>query len=168
MILRIVDVLTVIAEQSERESELNKADVFGILEILRLFADEYHQGKEEATLFPAFTAVCDRAEVEAIRYMINEHDEDRFISRAMENAVRQSSPSDFATQARRLSEILRAHIYKEDHILFELVNKSLSTADDERILAEFEAFDKKFRSPQHDRLLHRLEMLEWKYRPAAA
>jgi hypothetical protein len=44
-------VLIAIAEESERTSELNKPDVFGILEILRLIGDEYHQGKEEKALF---------------------------------------------------------------------------------------------------------------------
>jgi hemerythrin-like domain-containing protein len=168
VILRILDVLITIAEESERNSQLNKADVFGILEILRLFGDEYHQGKEETALFPTFTSVCDQAEVEAIRHMIHEHDEDRSLTEAMEDAVRRSSPADFAMHARRLDEMLRTHIFKEDKILFELVNNSLSAADDESIVAAFEAFDKAFKSPRHDRLLHRLQMLEWKYLRVAA
>src|SRR5262245_18417991 len=168
VLLRIVDVLIAIADESERNSQLNRADVLGILEILRLFADEYHQGKEERALFPMFTAVCDRAEVDAVRHMLHEHDDDRSLTEAMENAVDQSNPADFAIHARRLDEILRTHVFKEDNILFEIVNNSLSDADDQRILAEFDAFDKAFKSLRHDRLLHRLQMLEWKYSHVAA
>jgi hemerythrin-like domain-containing protein len=167
VILRIADVLIAIAEESEQKSQLKREDVLGILEILRLFGDEYHQGKEERALFPVFTAVCDRAEVDAIRHMIHEHDEDRSLLAAMEDAVDQSNPADFAAHARRLDEILRMHIFKEDNILFEIVNSSLSDADDQRILAGFEVFDKAFKSPRHDRLLHRLQMLERRYLPVA-
>jgi hemerythrin-like domain-containing protein len=167
VILRIADVLIAIAEDSEK-TQLNREDVSAILEILRLFGDEYHQGKEEGALFPVFTAVCDRAEVDAIRHMIHEHDEDRSLLVAMKDAVDQSNAADFATHARRLDEILRMHIFKEDNILFEIVNSSLSEADDQRVLAGFEVFDRAFKSPRHERLLHRLQMLERKYLPAAA
>lgn len=167
VILRIADVLIAIAQESEQKSQLNTEDVAGILEILRLFGDEYHQGKEERALFPVFTAVCDRAEVEAIRHMLHEHEEDRSLLAAMEEAVHQSNPADFAKHARQLDEILRMHIFKEDNILFEIVNSGLSDADDQRVLAGFEIFDKTFKSPRHDRLLHRLQMLERKYLPVA-
>jgi hemerythrin-like domain-containing protein len=59
------------------------------------------------------------------------------------------------------------HIFKEDNILFEIVNSGLSDTDDRRVLAGFEIFDKAFESPRHDRLLHRLQMLERKYLPVA-
>src|SRR5262245_4991697 len=167
-ILRIVDVLTAIAEESERVSQLNITDVVGILEILRVIGDEYHQGKEEAALFPVFTKVCDRTEVEAVRHMLHEHDEDRFLIAAMEHAVHQSNVADFALHARKLADLQQTHAYKEDTILFEIVNRSLSYADDQKVLAEFDAFDKAFKSQRHDRLLHRLQMLEWKYVRAAA
>ena len=163
IILRIVDVLVAIADESERKSQLNAADVAGILEILRVFGDEYHQGKEEAGLFPVFTAVCDRTEVEAVRHMILEHDDDRFLIGALEDAARESNTADFTLHARKLAEIQRMHVYKEDNILFKIVNKSLSVENDQQILAAFRTFDDRFKSPRHDRLLHRLEMLEWKY-----
>lgn len=168
VILRIADVLIAIAQESERRSQLNKEDVFGILEILRQFGDEYHQGKEERALFPVFTAVCERDEVDAIRHMIHEHDEDRSLLESMEEALHQSNAADFAIHARRLDEILRMHIFKEDNILFEIVNSSLSDTDDQRILAGFEVFDKTFKTPRHDRLMHRLQMLEQKYLPVGA
>src|SRR5262249_4347092 len=105
---------------------------------------------------------------DAVRHMIHEHDEDRSLVQAMEDALHRSNTTDFELHARRLAEIQRTHIYKEDHLLFEIVNKSLSNADDQRVLKAFEAFDETSKSPRHDRLLHRLEMLEWKYVRTAA
>ena len=168
IIIRMTDVLIAIAEESERTSELNKPDVFGILEILRVIGDEYHQGKEEKALFPVFTRVCDRAELESVRHMLHEHEEDRSLIAAMEDAVHRSNPADFALHARLLADLQRKHACKEDTVLFEIVNKSLSNADDQKVLAEFDAFDKAFKSQRHERLLHRLQMLEWKYMPVAA
>src|SRR5262245_10416720 len=168
VIRRIVDVLIAIADESERTLQLNRTDVQGILEILRVFADEYHQRKEEKTLFPVFTAVCDRTEVEAVRHMIQELDEDRSLVAAMDHALRQSNAADFALHARRLAEIQRTHLDKEDDILFEIMNKSLSKADDQHVLEAFEVFDERFKSSRHGRLLHRLKMLECKYTHVAA
>jgi hemerythrin-like domain-containing protein len=168
IIIQITDVLIAIAEESERTSELNKSDVFGILEILRVIGDEYHQGKEEKALFPVFTKVCDRAEVEAVRHMLHEHDEDRSLIAAMEDAVHRSNIAEFALHARMLADLQRAHACKEDTVLFDMVNKTLSNTDDQKVLAEFDVFDKAFKSQRHERLLHRLQMLEWKYMPVAA
>jgi hemerythrin-like domain-containing protein len=161
-------VLIAIAEESERTSELNKPDVFGILEILRVVGDEYHQGKEEKALFPVFTQVCGRAEVEAVRHMLDEHNEDRSLIAAMEDAVHRSNVADFALNARLLAELERTHACKEDTVLFDIVNKTLSNTDDQKVMAEFDVFDKTFKSQRHERLLHRLQMLEWKYTPVAA
>ena len=57
-ILRAVDVLCAVGRQTSDGQDLNKEDINGLLEILRVFADEFHQGKEESALFPAFTAAC--------------------------------------------------------------------------------------------------------------
>jgi hemerythrin-like domain-containing protein len=167
-ILRIADMLTALADECERTSQMNKEDMFGILEILTVIGDEYHQSKEEKALFPVFTSVCDRSEIEAVRHILREHDDDRSLIHAMEDAVHRSDAADFAFHARHLADFQRAHVNKEDNILFEIVNRSLSKANDQQILREFEAFDDAFKSRRHDRLLHRLQMLEWKYSRVAA
>jgi hemerythrin-like domain-containing protein len=169
VILRSVEVLRTMARHATDTQQLNKQDVHGLLEVIRLYADDLHQGKEEGALFPVFTAKCDPREVDAIRHMLFEHEEDRALMEGIEDAVQRSHADDFADNALRLVEILRTHIYKEDNILFEMIDQQLSDEDDARILTEFEAFDREFDKRGSDRIRHRLRMLEWKYlsRPAA-
>jgi hemerythrin-like domain-containing protein len=59
--------------------------------------------------------------------------------------------------------MLRTHIYKEDNILFEMIDDTLSAEDDSRVLHGFEGFDRDFTARGYDKILHRLRMLEWKY-----
>jgi len=75
------------------------------------------------------------------------------------NALQRSDATEFSDLAIRLAEILRTHIYKEDNILFEIIDKSLSPDDDIRVVDQF-AFDREFKERGQDKLLHRLRMLE--------
>ena len=64
---------------------------------------------------------------------------------------------EFAQFAARLTDLLRNHIRKEDKILFEIVERSLTTEQDERVAAELNRFQI---SPD---LLTDLRRLEWTY-----
>jgi hemerythrin-like domain-containing protein len=156
--------MNVLSEMASKSNErLVNEDVFTILEILKAFADDLHQGKEEGALFPVFMACCSTSEANAVRHMIFEHNQDRSLMEGIEDAVRNSDAGTFAQYTNRLVEILRTHIYKEDSILFELVNKTLTAEDDNKVVAGFENYDRDFQQRGHDELLRRLQGLEWKY-----
>src|SRR5262245_33249501 len=94
-VLRVVDVLSEIARQAAAQ-EVSNHEIRAVVEIIRLFADEFHQGKEEGALFPVFTASCDRSVVDPIRYLLSEHEQDRSLMGGMEDALLRSRASDFA------------------------------------------------------------------------
>jgi hemerythrin-like domain-containing protein len=145
-----------------KDGTYNREDVEAILLILRVFGDDYHQAKEEGTLFPVFAAVCDRSEYAAVRHVLFEHEQDRSLIEGMEDAVHRSNAAQFAEYAQRLATILRNHIYKEDNILFEKINGALSKDDDARVVRDFEGFDREFQKKEQE-IMHRLRVLEWKY-----
>jgi hemerythrin-like domain-containing protein len=64
---------------------------------------------------------------------------------------------EFVHFADRLTSLIRTHIYKEDNILFEIAERSLSPEQDERVTAELNKFqiDPAF--------LADLRRLEWTY-----
>jgi hemerythrin-like domain-containing protein len=95
--------------------------------------------------------------------MLFEHEQDRSLIEGIDDALLRSNAADFSTHAGRLASILRTHIYKEDNILFEIVDHALSAEDDQQVIREFEAFDRDFTDRGHDKLLQRLRLLEWKY-----
>jgi hemerythrin-like domain-containing protein len=160
--LRMADVLDSMSTKARNEGTYNQEDVEAILHILRVFGDDCHQAKEEgARCFP-FAVRCDPSEYAAVRHMLFEHDQDRSLMEGMEDALRRSNAAQFAKYAQRLATILRNHIYKEDSILFEKIDRALSKEDDARVLHDFEGFDRDFQKDQQE-TLHRFRVLEWKY-----
>jgi hemerythrin-like domain-containing protein len=167
-ILRAADVLDAMATKATNDLEYDYEDVRAILQILRVFGDECHQAKEEGALFPVFASVAGNSQYAAVRHMLFEHERDRSLIDGMESAIQRSNAAQFIEYARRLASILRNHIYKEDNILFETMNAVLSAQDDERILADFETFDRDFDRNHKDALIRQLRLLEWKYLRKAA
>jgi len=160
--LRITDVLDAMSKAAADACEYNAQDVNAILEILRRFGDELHQAKEERALFPVFIARSDASEYAAVRHMMFEHQQDRSLMSGMADAISRSNAPQFSEYAARLVSMLRNHIFKEDNILFEVIQTHLSAEDDARIVRDFEAFDQDFQD-RYKNLMHDLRQLEWKY-----
>jgi len=167
IILRALNVLDAMAKKAQSGELPAKEDVSALLEFLNSFADGLHQGKEESVLFPVFMGACDKSEIDAVRHMVFEHNQERSLVEGMQEALMTKTGLNFAHYARRLVEILRNHIYKEDHILFEMVDKTLTKEEDARVVAGFDSYDRGLGVAYND-LLRRLRELEWKYLGKAA
>ena len=111
------------------------------VDFLRGFADRCHHYKEEQHLFPLLASKGLPVEGGPIGVMLREHDEGRAYIRAMDEAIKryqagdQRALRDLASAARSYTQLLRAHIQKEDTVLFQLANQAL-TADEQQTLAE--------------------------------
>ena len=160
-ILRALDVLGHMAARVENERPVETEDVEAILHFLRAFADDHHQIKEESALFPALMRTSN-AQEGPLRQMLFEHDQERSLVGALEEAMYAKKGMEFVQFANRLTTLLRNHIYKEDHILFEIVERSLSAQQDEDVVAEFNKFQ------INVEFLEELRRLEWKYLRKAA
>jgi hemerythrin-like domain-containing protein len=156
VILRGLDVLDQMANRVENDQPVDTEDVEMILRFLRKFADDHHQGKEESALFPELLR-SSAANQGPLKQMIFEHDQERSIVEGLEEAVRTKKGNDFVHFARRLTSLIRTHIYKEDHILFEIAERLLSAEQDAGISTELNSFriDLDY--------LADLRCLEWKY-----
>jgi len=89
--------------------------------------------------------------------MLFEHDQERSLVEGIEDALFTKKGPEFVHFARRLMDLLRDHIRKEDHILFEIVERSLSPEQDESVAQEFKKFDFDPAS------MSEFRNLEWKY-----
>jgi hemerythrin-like domain-containing protein len=160
-ILRALSILEAMAVHVEKDQPVDDEDVETILRFLRAFADEHHQGKEESALFPELRRTC-IAEEPSVRQMLFEHDQERSLVEGLEDALRTKKGPEFIQFAHRFVALIRNHIYKEDYILFAIVERNLSPEQDEKVIAEFEKF-------QIDSgYLSDLRRLEWKYLRKAA
>lgn len=162
-ILRALNILEQMAEEAALDDRLPSQDVEDILRFLKLFADRHHQDKEEAVFFPALLVDGEDARFSKIRQMVYEHNQERSFVEGLEDALRTQSAADFAALARRLVAVLRSHIYKEDHILFELANEVLPAGIDDQVAMECEAFEKEWKDAVFPSMSRRLNELEWKY-----
>jgi hemerythrin-like domain-containing protein len=145
----------------EKGEQLPEEDVVTLLRFLRGFADEHHQAKEEFVLFPQLRRGSSEQE-RPLRQMLFEHDQERSLVEGLEDSLYTKKGIEFVHFANRLTALIRNHIYKEDNILFDIVDRSLSAEQDEDVVAEFSKFhiDPSF--------LADLRCLEWKYLRKAA
>ena len=134
-------------------------DLRGFLGFLKEFADTCHHGKEEGILFPALVKAGIPEKGGPIAQMLAEHVEGRKLIKGMEAAIaRAVDARAFTAAAIGYATLLRAHIGKENTVLFPLGEKTLTPAQLDVI---FEGFER------HEELHATLGELKRKYPPAS-
>jgi hemerythrin-like domain-containing protein len=138
-----------------------------VLSFLRFFADDHHQAKEEAVLFPALLQASHAEEHPRLCKMTFEHNQQRSLVEGIEDALRTRKGADFVYYAQKLVDIVRRHITDEDDVLFKLADGLLSPEEDERVAREIAEFDGPLRKKALIPLLEALVALELKYNCSA-
>jgi hemerythrin-like domain-containing protein len=162
LILRALDVLDAMSAACEQKSDFEQADIYGILDFLRWFADGHHQAKEETILFPALKKAA-ASQVRPVDHMIHEHDQERSSVEELEKDARLADVSRFVACANRLTSTLRNHIYKEDRILFETADSLLNAQEDEAVFDQLNRFETPLDKEGIEKRIEDLRALEWKY-----
>lgn len=131
-ILRIADLLEEILERGRSGDAPDFDAIAECVTFVRLYADALHHGKEEELLFPELEAAGMQHDRGPIAVMLREHAEGRALARAMADALPAAREGD-ETGLRRLTNaahdyvaLIRGHILKEDHILFEMADQMIS------------------------------------------
>src|SRR5512143_4062102 len=166
-ILSALQLLERMAAEGEKGTPPEQKDILEFIAFLKEFADKCHHGKEEGLLFPAMigAGVPDRGG--PIGVMMGEHDEGRRLIRAMEAAV---SPAvdgpKFSQAAREYIQLLRAHIQKENLVLFPLAERALGQPVLENLYEGFEKHEEEvIGHGRHEQLHAMLHELQEKYPP---
>jgi hemerythrin-like domain-containing protein len=123
IILKALDVLETAVER--RAAAEPAADPWAaLIDWLRGFADARHHAKEERLLFPALEAAGVPRAGGPVEVMLEEHE----LGRALLRDMREAAPAGRAALAREYVRLLRAHIAKENEVLFELADAVLDAA----------------------------------------
>ncbi len=122
LILRGLDVLETAAGRLEAGQEPPDGWWEDALDWLRSFADRTHHAKEEDLLFPAMIRAGLPSAGGPIDVMLEEHERGRALVRAMSV----STGAARAAAAREYVALLRAHIDKENEVLFPLADAVLA------------------------------------------
>jgi hemerythrin-like domain-containing protein len=137
VILRALDMLDRAVARAASGGAVADAWWTGLVAWLRTFADLNHHAKEEAALFPAMVKAGVPSEGGPIAVMLEEHEEGRRLVRAIA-----SETGDGRVQAcRTYVALLRAHIDKENEIVFPLAESVLDLTAVQGLRREFEAVE---------------------------
>jgi hemerythrin-like domain-containing protein len=170
VIEKVLDCLEEMAAGVEGGGGLNVGDTSQAIDFLRTFADTCHHGKEERHLFRALVAKGWPGDQGPVGVMLSEHEQGRGLIRRMAAACEptpgEAAPAlrDFVVAARAYVALLRAHIRKEDHILFAMADQALDADEQQELLARFETAEEEEIGPgTHERMLAIARGLRLKY-----
>lgn len=131
IILRVLASVEVLVTADEHDAE--PVETFReTVRFLREFADRLHHAKEEDLLFPMMEAAGVPAEQGPTAVMRHEHEEGRALVRRMahlSDAQVKFDRTAFAQPALDFVQLLRAHIGKEDHILYPMAQRMIRDTD---------------------------------------
>lgn len=150
----------------KERNQFEIVDLKEMINFLRLFADKCHHGKEEGLMFPAMEKAGIPNENGPIGQMLIEHVEGRkYISQMTESSENDMFKKDaFIKAAMNYIILLRAHIDKENIILFPLGDSKIPLDKQAELLELFEVHEKKVMgSGTHEKLHETLNKFEHKY-----
>jgi len=124
----------------------DRAYVEKAVTFLREFADKCHHGKEENLLFKRMTERGFPAQSGPIAVMLSEHEAGRAHIRGMADGAAglgtdPAAANRIAENARGYIDLLRAHIGKENNVLFPMADRALTPEDQAHLTKEFERFE---------------------------
>ena len=143
IILHVLDSLETEAAQVESGTPVRGEFFTDAIAFVREFADGVHHKKEEGILFPRMAAACVPNEGGPIGVMLYEHDEGRGHIRAMDGALAKAAEGDaqacrtLIRETRGYVALLRAHIMKENMILFPMADRVFDEPGKAAILTAF-------------------------------
>lgn len=140
-------------------------DLQSFIGFLKEFADKCHHGKEEGILFPALTDAGMPKQGGPVSVMLSEHVEGRTLIQEMEKALSGTVDAKaFAEAAREYADLLRAHIAKENDVLFPAAERLLASPELQRIHGKFQEHEETvIGHGRHEELHRMLKELKQKY-----
>ncbi len=158
-ILKMLDATEEAARRIRQKEKVTPEVLSGLLEFLRTFADRCHHGKEEACLFPLLEEKGMPHDMGPVGVMLHEHDQGRELIQTMVQAAealaagRKEAGLQWAEAALDYVTLLRAHIEKENNILFVMADNLLSQSDQSNLVDAFEKVETdKIGAGTHERL----------------
>ena len=153
-----------------QEKKLDRQLAEEAIDFIRNFADKCHHGKEEGHLFPAMVEMGIPKEGGPVGQMLREHEQGRAFVKGMAETVEAASNGEaaalkaFSVNALGYVELLRAHIHKEDNILFPMADRVLSGNDQKQLLEAFERVESELMGyGTHDKYIKIAETLADKF-----
>lgn len=161
-----LDILEKMADAIRRIGSVDVHDAEEMVNFFRLFADKCHHGKEEGLMFPAMEKAGIPNEGGPIGQMLAEHNQGRQYIAEMKASTEGGTlqAERFAEAATSYIQLMRAHIDKENSVLFPAGDRMLPMDVQQLLLNQFEGFEEEVMGKgTHEKLHKTLHRLEGKY-----
>ena len=142
-ILRLVYVM----EKMVVNLSTDSGDLDLVVDLIRKYVDGFHHAKEENLLFPLLLKKGFSDEHGPVAVMLNEHTESRKYVKEICEGIDKYNQGDDNTipeiyrNMQLYIDLLRAHVGKENNVLFRLVDKVLDSKEQADLLDKFESFE---------------------------
>ncbi|MDR3652840.1 MAG: hemerythrin domain-containing protein [Paludibacter sp.] len=138
-ILRLIDVM----EKMVINCETNTSHMELVVSLIQHYADGFHHAKEENLLFPLLVQKGFSNEQGPVSVMLHDHAEGRNFVKKLSNGIslfkagNVSALPEIYHNMQGYIDLLRAHIGKENNVLFRMADKALNEAEQEELLNKF-------------------------------
>ncbi|MBI5032994.1 MAG: hemerythrin domain-containing protein [Chloroflexi bacterium] len=157
-ILAMLSVVEAAARRLESGKSIPPQMMVDAGNFFRNFADGCHHGKEEGELFPTMVEHGIPKEGGPVGVMLLEHDEGRAFVRGMREAAERYARGDESANLALVDNtldyvrLLRAHIAKENNVLFPMADEILSDDEQAKLFDAFEHIEQTRTGPgEHER-----------------
>jgi hemerythrin-like domain-containing protein len=144
VIKKVVAGLDKIATRLEGGNQVDPETLRAVVRFLREFADRCHHAKEEGILFPAMQAKGVPASGCPLEGLLGEHRQARALVTAFAEAVdayaagRAAAGREIVDAARKIVALYGSHMWKEDEMVFPMVDRLFSPAERDELFERFE------------------------------
>ncbi len=167
IVTHALTILEQISAKLDAGDALNVEHLSRLFEFLTEFVDKCHHGKEEDVLFPMMVQTGAPPAKPMTAQMLSEHQTGRAFIANMKQAFAQyqtgasEAGRDISKNAKGYIELLRAHITKEDTILYPFAETLLTAAQQAELIAGFERIEIERTGPgkheEYHQMIHDLE-----------
>lgn len=162
LILRFASLLETRLVNADALAQSSNADRFwldlkDISQFIKQYADDYHHAKEENVLFHFMSRPDILSHCNPISQMMYEHDMGRDYVKNLILAIEGRDVKGAQNNGLGWVQLLRAHIYKEDNILYRMAEQAIPENTKQDIQSEYDVIEKERNSTE---LQSHFELLE--------
>ena len=134
-ILKYNNVMVQFSDRLLETKSASNLEQFGpyFTDFIQEFADKFHHSKEEDILFQELIKPGVLSHCNPIPVMLHEHDEGRTACEGLIRAIKESNFEAFKEFAHLFQDVLEAHIFKEDNVLYPMAEEALGSLKKEEI-----------------------------------
>jgi len=162
IVLKMLEGAERVAQTIETTHEVNVEKIGKIIDFSRNFTDGCHHAKEEKHFFPRLQERGMSKEQGPIAVMLHEHRIGRELIRSLEQALydhklgKIDAAGRITQFIRQYIELLRAHIAKENNVLFPMSGRYLTTEDQSSLERAFNELEERETGKGEHERFHRI------------